>query len=716
MKTSSALRSAMSRNRNALYAVSGVCCASEEAVLRKALDGSFGEGAYDFNLVTSELRLPAGTSDEKVVRALRRAGFGCRRKGTLPHERIRPEGRIQNIMTALGILSFAAGLLLRGVPAVALFCCAIAVCGAGVFRKAIGALRMRVLDMNVLMTLAVVGALLLGRWEEAAAVVVLFSVALLLETYSKERTRRALSDLMSAVPDHAAVIREGREEQKPVREIKPGENIIIRPGERIPLDGIVTEGISSIDEAAVTGEPGAVRKTPGASLFAGTINGTGALRVCVTKETGDSILARISASVAGAQARRAPIEGLVSRFARIYTPAVLALAFLVAGVPPLAFGLPAYGWIYRALVLLVVACPCALVLSTPVAIVSAVARAAKEGILIKGGDHVETLAQTTVIAFDKTGTLTLGLPHVTDVIPLNGYAREEILAFVAALEQRSEHHLASAALAEAHRADVSYAALAVSNVEALPGKGIKGEINGSVYYLGSPAFISEACGESTDALTFVADLSRQGKTSILLATAAKLLGVVAFRDGLRRHGASTMEEMRRSGIRHTVLLSGDAAWRVKEIAEELSIDEARGGLLPDEKVAAVTELKKKYGTVAMVGDGINDAPALAAASVGIAMGVAGTDVALESADVVLMSDNLSHIPYVLGLSHRTLRIIRQNIVLALGVKALFLALALTGNAGLWMAILADDGAALAVTLNALRILRFRSLSPHRVHE
>jgi Cd2+/Zn2+-exporting ATPase len=351
-----------------------------------------------------------------------------------------------------------------------------------------------------------------------------------------------------------------------------------------------------------------------------------------------------------------------------------------------------------------------------VAIVSAVARAAKEGILIKGGDHVETLAQTTVIAFDKTGTLTLGLPHVTDVIPLNGYAREEILAFVAALEQRSEHHLASAALAEAHRADVSYAALAVSNVEALPGKGIKGEINGSVYYLGSPAFISEACGESTDALTFVADLSRQGKTSILLATAAKLLGVVAFRDGLRRHGASTMEEMRRSGIRHTVLLSGDAAWRVKEIAEELSIDEARGGLLPDEKVAAVTELKKKYGTVAMVGDGINDAPALAAASVGIAMGVAGTDVALESADVVLMSDNLSHIPYVLGLSHRTLRIIRQNIVLALGVKALFLALALTGNAGLWMAILADDGAALAVTLNALRILRFRSLSPHRVHE
>jgi len=699
----------MSPSKEARYVVSGVCCATEERVLRKALDGTIGPDAYEFNGVTSELRLlkPAGGRD--VLHEVRRAGFDGRRKDAPPQHRTFLRRHAAGIAAGGAGLLTLAGLIAGDGPAARmLFAAAIVIGGWKVAQKALGALRTRSLDMNVLMTVAVLGALLIGKWEEGAAVIVLFAVALMLESYSNDRTRRALGSLLSLSPDRAAVVRNGGEELVEVGDVMPGAIVSIRPGERIPLDGTVTGGSSRVNEAPVTGESIPVLKSPGAAVHAGTLNGTGALRVRVTARAEDSTIARITRLVEEAQARRAPVQQTVDRFARIYTPAVLAGAAAVALLPPFLLGADPLTWLYRALVLLVIACPCALVIATPVAIVSAITRAARSGVLVKGGTHVETLARVSALAIDKTGTLTAGLPGVTDVLPLDSRSGREMLAIVAALEQYSEHHLASAALIAAGKESIRYDDFIVDAFEAIPGKGIRGRIRGTSYTLGNRALAEESGALTPGASRTMEDLSAAGKTAILLSADGLPAGIIAFRDGVRSHGASAMDEVRAMGIRRIVMLSGDAPAAAREIGRELGIEDVRAGLLPAEKVTSVEQLKRESGVVAMVGDGINDAPALAAASVGIAMGVSGTGVALETADVVLMGDNLTRLPYLFGLSRAALRIVRQNIALAVGVKLIFLGLALTGPATLWMAILADDGAALAVILNAMRVLAYRS--------
>ncbi|HUI09551.1 MAG TPA: cation-translocating P-type ATPase [Bacteroidota bacterium] len=697
----------MSRNSGPAYLVSGVCCSTEEAVLRKALDRTAGSGAWEFNPVSCELRLAPGAAEAHVLEALRVAGFGARRRGA-PLAREPLLVRHAEGLTALcAALLTAGGMLTSGAAARCLLGAAIAAGGWRVARRAIGSLRTRALDMNVLMCIAVAGSLAVDRWEEGAAVIVLFAVSLMLESYSSRRTQDALHALLAFSPETAAVIRGGTMVGVPSADVRPGESFLVRPGERVPLDGEVVDGRSPVDESPVTGESEPVEKRPGDTVFAGSLNGTGALTLRALREAGDSAIARIAALVEDAQKKRAPLQTTVDRFARVYTPAVLALAALVALVPPLATGAPFTVWLYRSLVLLVIACPCALVIATPVAFVSALTRAARSGVLIKGGEHIETLARLGTVALDKTGTLTMGAPVVTDVLPVDGGSAEDLIALVAALEQHSEHHIAGAAMREARRAGVGEPLPRVEDFEAIPGMGLRGRIGGTTYYLGSRALADRQGFFTAGVEHLVEQCEGEAKTAVVLGSGVTPLGIVAFRDGARHHMRHIIEDIRALGVRGVLMLSGDRPAAAGAVGADLGIDDVRAGLLPAEKVRVVESLKAGGNLVAMVGDGINDTPALAAASVGVAMGVEGTDAALASADVVLMSDNLAHLPYVMGLSRSTVAIVRQNIAIALAVKLAMILLALAGSATLWMAILADDGAALAVILNALRVLAYR---------
>jgi len=702
----------MSRSSGPAYLVSGVCCSTEEAVLRKALDRSVGARAYEFNPVSCELRLAPGAPETRVLDVLRVAGFGARRRGA-PPPRASLIARHAEGLTALGAaLLTAGGMLASGLAAHVLLGAAIAAGGWRVARRAVGSLRTRALDMNVLMCIAVAGSLAIGRWEEGAAVIVLFAVSLMLESYSSRRTQEALQALLAFSPDTAAVIRDGVEQTVSSAGVQPGEMILVRPGERVPLDAEVTAGSSSIDESPVTGESVPVAKRAGDAVYAGSLNGTGALTLRALRGAGDSAIARIAALVEEAQARRAPLQTTVDRFARVYTPAVLALAALVALVPPLAAGLPFGEWLYRALVLLVIACPCALVIATPVAFVSALTRAARSGVLIKGGHHIETLARVSALALDKTGTLTTGALSVTDVLPADGGTRADLIALVAALEQNSEHHMADAALREARKTGDGEPLPPVEGFESLPGMGLRGTVNGTAYVLGNRVLAGRQGFLTPGVERTLGKCEREGKTAVVLGTGVTPLGVVAFRDGTRHHMRHILDNVRALGVRRVLMLSGDRQPAADAVGTDLGIDDVRAGLLPADKVEVIEGLRREGCTVAMVGDGINDTPALAAASVGIAMGVAGSDAALESADVVLMSDDLARLPDVIGLSRSAVAIVKQNIALALVVKLAMIVLAMAGSATLWMAVLSDDGAALAVILNALRVLAYRAPRLH----
>ena len=698
----------MSRNSDRKYLVSGVCCSTEEAVLRKSLDRGLGAGRYHFNPVSCELRVESGIPAPSVIASLRTAGFGGKQSAEEespgPFLRRHAEGITA---VAAGLLC-AAGIAAGGMASRALLGASILIGGHRILRRAFGSIRTRALDMNVLICVAVAGALAIGRWEEGAAVIVLFAVSLMLESYSSTRTRRALRSLMSLAPETASVLRGGRELVTPAAEVRPGEIIVIRPGERVPLDGIVLDGRSSVDEAPITGESAHRAKEPGDAVYAGSLNGTGALRLRTTRAAGESTIARILQLIAEVQERRAPFQSAVDRFARVYTPAVLGLSILVALAGAMLPGASPGAWLYRSLVLLVIACPCALVIATPVAFVSALTNAARSGILIKGGTHVETLAKVSALALDKTGTLTAGIPSVTDVVPLDSQTRGQLLATVAALEKGSEHHLASAALRASEEEPAAGLVPPVEGFEALPGRGVRGTIGGKTYYLGNRALSRESGFLTREVDAALEEFDVEGKTSIVLGAGGIPLGVIAFRDGARHGGRRIIDRLRLGGIRRIVMLSGDSESAARPLARDLGLDDVRAGLLPADKVREIERLRAGGDVVGMVGDGINDAPALAAASVGVAMGITGSDAALDTADVVLMSDNLGHLPYLFALSRKTLRIVRQNVALALCVKLAVCALALAGNATLWTAILADDGAALAVIFNALRILAFAS--------
>jgi Cd2+/Zn2+-exporting ATPase len=695
------------------FVVGGVCCSTEEGVLRKYLDAVVGRDRYTFNQVTGELRVAPGVEPARAMQGIRDAGFTAREKRAAVPPAPFLERHRQVLVAAAASLLALAGMALQQtslhslVPRAVLLA-AIITGGWPIARKGWKALRTRTLDMNVLMTAAVVGAAAIGKWDEAAAVIVLFSVALILESYSVARTRNAIRSLLALSPEKANVVREGKEERVAADAVVPGDRVVIRPGERIPVDGIVVEGASAVTQAAITGESMPVAKAPGDSIFAGSINERGSLTIAVTHRFEDTMLARIVSLVEEAQQERAPVQHFVDRFAAIYTPAVFLFAVLLALLPPVFLHEPFVDWLYRALVVLVIACPCALVISTPVTIVSALTNAARHGILVKGGKYLETVAEVRAIAFDKTGTLTEGKPRVTDVVAFDSMPRDEVLRLVAAIEVRSEHPFASAVLAEAARRGIVTDTVRIERFEALPGRGVRAMIDGRTYTLGNRALCEEQGYSTPGVQDMLSRLSRDGASVIVLGRDGAALGAAAFRDTARQNSASVVKELEALGIRRLVMLSGDSESTAMHVASQVGLGHTAGGLLPDQKVAAVRKLMREHGTVAMVGDGINDAPALATASVGIAMGVTGTDAALENASIILMTDNLSHLPHLFSLSRKTMAIVRQNIIFALTVKLVFLLLSVSGAATLWMALLADDGAALAVIVNGLRMLSYRN--------
>ena len=561
-------------------------------------------------------------------------------------------------------------------------------------------------DMNVLMTIAITGALIIGEWNEAAVVAFLFAVSEMLESYSMEKARQSIRSLMELAPREATVLRNGQEVRIPVEEVNAGDILVVKPGEKISLDGIILEGATSVNEAPITGESMPVEKEPGDPVYAGTLNQQGAFRMRATKRAEDTTLARIIQLVEKAQGERAPSQAFVDRFAKVYTPLIILMAAGVALIPPLLLGGNWNHWVYEALALLVVACPCALVISTPVAIVSAIGAAARNGVLVKGGIYLEEIGRLRAIAFDKTGTLTMGKPEVTDLLPASEQTEEELLRLAAGLEARSEHPLARAIIQRADEREIPYAP--ARSFYAVPGKGAEGEIDGIRYWIGKPSWAEEK-GLNTDPLMArIGALQKQGKTVMLLGTEEEILGLVAVSDPVRPQSVDAILRLRRYGIK-TRMLTGDNRSTAAAIAQQVGVDDYEAELLPEEKLQQVRLLLRQYGTAAMVGDGINDAPALAAASVGIAMGGAGTDTALETADVVLMGDDLLKLPFAIHLGQRAVRVIRQNIAFSLGTKLLAVLLVFPGWLTLWLAILADMGATILVTLNGMRLFRTREM-------
>ncbi|HKH78243.1 MAG TPA: heavy metal translocating P-type ATPase, partial [Rubrobacteraceae bacterium] len=608
-------------------------------------------------------------------------------------------------------LLFAVGLALSllGAPEVTrlgAYAAAIVVGGLPIFRAALAGIRARHLDMNVLMSAATVGAVGIGEWAEAASVVVLFAAGNALQVYAIDRTRGAVRALVRLAPDEVLVRRGSAEVVVSADEVGVGETVIVRPGERLAVDGEVMEGTSAVDEAPVTGESVPVEKGPADAVYSGSLNGSGGLLVRATKRAGDSTLQKIVRLVEEAQAKKAPAEQFVDRFSRVYTPLVVAVAAALAVVPPL-LGAGFGEWFYRALALLIIACPCALVISTPVTVVSGIGAASRRGILVKGGAALEAAGRLKALAFDKTGTLTEGRPIVSRVAPLDGRNEAQVLALAAALERRSEHPLAHAILAAgAERAAHGEGLPSVTNFRSVAGRGAEGRVGGKHYLIGSPRLFAERgipLGGAEEGLGVV---EREGQTPVVLGDEGGPLAVFGLADSLRADAKVTVEALHEAGVEKLVMLTGDAEAPARRVAEELGVG-YRARLLPEQKIEAVRELVARTGSAGMVGDGVNDAPALAASSVGFAMGAAGTDVALETADVALMQDDLTKLAEAVVLSRAAERIIKQNVLVSILIKGLFVLLAPFGLVALWLAVLADMGTSIAVTLNGLRLFRSR---------
>jgi len=578
----------------------------------------------------------------------------------------------------------------------------------------------RSISINLLMTLAAIGAVIIGESGEAATLIFLFALAEALEGYTTDRARRTLSGLQNLTPTHALRLEADGERWVPVQTLTPGDRVRVRPGEHIPADGVVQSGVSDVNQAPITGESIPTNKRPGDLVFAGTVNGSGALEIEVSRPAKDSTLARIVQMVTEAQARRAHLQRWIDRFAAVYTPAVVVIALLVAIIPPVLFGEPfwnppsGHGWLYRALALLVIACPCALVISAPVTILSGLTAAARQGVLIKGGVYLETLSRVKRIAFDKTGTLTLGKPVLTDhrAVDCPGCedrsacpACRDVLALAAALERASAHPLAHAVVSASQTQGIHQQYPTARNLITLNGGGIQGIVQQDVITLGSHALFDGNYPHSAELCTQVEALEQQGETTMLLSQNGTVRGYLAVADEVRPESRQVMEDLHQMGIR-TIMLTGDHPAAAQRVAGQLGVDEVRASLLPEQKLQAVEELARSDGTLAMLGDGINDTPALSAAQVGIAVGGVGNAQAMETADVVLLSGDLSKLPYTLRLARFVMHIIRQNVAFSLGVKALFLILAVLGTATLWMAVLADMGVSLLVIFNGLRPLRF----------
>jgi Cd2+/Zn2+-exporting ATPase len=722
-------------------------CAEEVATLKKELEPMPGVKELRFDIFNAKMTVnyESGTLKLDDVRAaVKRTGMRAEPWSDKKEDLQKAtfwEQHGRTLLTAASAILMALGFivhtLMSGIraavsegqagppPAVILLYAGAMICGVWfVAPKAWLAVRRLSPDMNLLMVVAALGATVIGQWFEAATVAFLFALSILLEAWSVGRARRAVTALMALTPPKARVIhgadahdtphangggRENHdgehEHMMDVADVPVGAMVLVKPGEKFPLDGKVTKGQTSVNQAPITGESMPVPKAPGSDVFAGTINGDGTVEFTTTKTAGDTTVAHIVKMVGEAQSNRAPSEQWVERFARYYTPAVMILAVGVMLIPPLLLGGAWSKWFYEGLVLLVIACPCALVISTPVSIVAALASAAKNGVLIKGGLYVEAPGRLKAIALDKTGTLTEGRPTVREIVPLSGHTEAELIEIAAAIEAQSEHPLARAVVAFAQARGIR--PKSAQEYQAVKGKGASAVLDGKPVWIGSHLYLEERGQETPEMHEKLESLSSAGSSVVVIGNDEHVCGFIAVADRVRPAAKAVVAELRAAGIERVVMLTGDNKGTGQAIGRETGVDEVKAELLPEDKVKAVEDLVGRYGQVAMVGDGVNDAPAMARATLGIAMGAAGTDAAIETADIALMSDDLSRLPWLIRHSRRTLSVIRQNIIASLGVKAVFVALTLLGHASLWAAIAADTGMSLLVVVNALRLLNGR---------
>ena len=700
-------------SRTTTLLIAKMDCPTEEGLIRSKLRGMPGITGMEFDLVQRKLTLRHDDGALPMALAgLQSLGFealpeSTQAEGTAESSQISRRTRWA-LLAIAGISALAAEVVQWSAGGtnwivVALAVVAISTGGLPTYKKGWIALRNRNLNMNALMSIAVTGAMVIGHWPEAAMVMFLFALAEVIEARSLDRARNAIRGLMELAPEEATVRQQdGGWQSVPATKVAVGAIVRVRPGERIALDGEVASGRSTVNQAPITGESLPIEKAPGDPVFAGTINESGSFEYRVTALATQSTLARIIHAVEAAQGARAPTQRFVDAFARVYTPAVFAVAIAMAIVPPIAWGLPWLDAVYRALVLLVIACPCALVISTPVTIVSGLASAARHGILVKGGVYLEEGRKLAVLALDKTGTLTHGKPAQTDFEALVDTPADELRSFAASLAARSDHPV-SRAIARA-AAEAGIPVRDVEGFSAIPGRGVQGVLDGHDCLLGNHRLITER-GLSTSALdTRLTALERQGKTVVLLAAEGRVLALFAVADTVKESSRAAIADLHALGVK-TVMLTGDNPHTAESIATQVGLDETRGNLLPTDKLAAIESMLGPSGKVGMVGDGINDAPALARADIGFAMGAAGTDTAIETADVALMDDDLRKIPHFIRLSRSTASILTQNIILALGIKAIFVVLAFAGQATMWMAVFADMGASLLVVFNGMRLLR-----------
>lgn len=686
-------------------------CPTEEQIIRNVLRKVTQVESLEFDLMNRRLTVRHRLDDpQPILRALESVGMDPKpiakdNQDVEPTHGPAVAIRERWFIGSSGLLALIAEILAwtsgkeNSWPVIVLAIASMALGGRETIRKGIVSLRTFTLNINFLMTIAILGAAFIGQWPEAAMVTFLFGVAEMIEAMSLDKARNAIRSLMEMSPERALTKVGDEWKEVAASEIQVGQIIRVRPGERIPLDGNVVYGSSTVNQAPITGESMPVSKSTGDSVFAGTVNEKGSFEFEVTANTGHTTLARIIRAVQQAQGQKAPTQRFVDKFARYYTPVVVVMAILIAAVPALFFQQLFQPWLYKALVLLVIACPCALVISTPVTVVSALASAARRGILVKGGIYMEEGRNLTILALDKTGTLTHGTPTVTDVVPLNGTSEAEIRRIAASLDAPSEHPVASAIVA-AFIGDLT----PVTDFESITGRGVRGRIADKLYFVGNHRLAHEQNYCSPEVESILERLESEAKTVVILADEAKALGVIAVADTLRDTSIQAIKDLHELQVK-TLMLTGDNERTAKAIAVQVGIDDARGDLLPEDKLKIIQDLTAAKQHVGMVGDGINDAPALAQADIGFAMGAAGTDTAIETADVALMQDDLRKIPEFIRLSRKASTVLKQNIAFAIGVKVVFFALAFTGVATLWMAVFADMGASLLVVANGLRLLR-----------
>ncbi len=710
--------------QKSIFDIPKMDCPAEEVLIRNRLSSMKEISFLEFNLLQQRLTVTHSLETiEPIKKALKEIGMElenkdsyCGHKAKDHREQLHVKNSTSNkkwvLLAISGIAAFCAEIISfmyskeSSAIVIILSIFSILLSGKETFIKGIRAVRNFTLNINFLMTIAVTGAILIGQWPEAAMVTCLFAIAEMIEKYSLDKARNAIRSLIEITPETATVKNENGEWEKQEVSIVTIDQVIwVKPGERIPLDGIIITGKSSVNQAPITGESMPVSKNIGDQVFAGSINEQGSFEFKVTTAQNDTTLARIIRAIQQAQSERAPTERFIDQFSKYYTPAMVIIAIFVAIVPPLFYGAAYDIWLYKALVLLVIACPCALVISTPVTVVSGLASAAKQGILVKGGAYLELGHKLKVIALDKTGTLTLGKPVVTDIIPLNNFEEHKLLKIAASLNNHSDHPIARAVVARWNNSKQQEELFKVSEFKSITGRGVSGIIDGLHYFLGNHRLIEEKNICNINVELSLTMLEKESKTTMVLCTDKEAIAVFAVADALRETSVEALKSLRDLKV-IPIMMTGDNAMTAKAIAIRVGINDIRANLLPEDKLSEITKLLEQYKVVGMVGDGINDAPALAKSSIGFAMGAAGTDTAIETADVALMEDNLNKLPFFISLSKKTTQILAQNISLSISIKLIFFVLALIGKSTLWMAVFADMGASLIVVFNGLRLLNF----------